>query len=258
MPSKNRRRKSPLQTKDKIKRLFGFTIIFSVLALTVALYMYGDLILKQTFPLEDLEITGNRHYSDSKITAMMGIKKGDCLLTISVKDISHTLLSNQWIKGVFIRKVLPSTLIVKISEATPTALISDRQGLFLIDEDGMPLARIKGDNGAYLPVLTGMKLRRDIEKIREAIRLIKSLDRKGILSQKNMVRISATRDYGLVMDLNGEVVRIGFGNYDSKLAHWQSVSQEVKNRQMDVVYLDVTFKEQVVVKPINNIRVVPF
>lgn len=254
MPPKNRRRKSPLKTIDKIKRFFAFIIIVSFFTLVAALYMYGDLILTRSFPLKNLEITGNRHYSDTKIASIMGIKKGDCLLTVSVKDISHSLLSNQWIKGVFIRKVLPSTLIVKVTEATPTALISDKLGLFLIDEDGMPLARIKGDRGAYLPLLTGMKLKRDIEKIREAIKLIKSLERKSILTQNNLVRISATRDYGLVMDINGEIVRVGYGDYDNKIEQWQSVSQEVKARKINVVYLDVRFKEQVVIKPAKDIE----
>ena len=72
-----------------------------------------------------------------------------------------------------------------------------------------------------------------------------------MLTKNNMVRISATNDYGLVMNVNEQVVRIGYGNYKRKLEQWFSVSSEIKNRQMEVVYLDVRFKDQVVVKPVK-------
>jgi cell division protein FtsQ len=254
LPSKNRRRKRPLKTKDKIKRFLALTLIACTIIITTTVAIYGDVLLKRSFPLKDIDISGNRHYTEKKIISKMGINKGDCLLFLSLKDMAHTLLSERWIKGVFIRKVLPSTLIVKITEATPMALISQRGRLYLIDEDGLLLARIKGDKGAFLPILTGMNLRKDSEKIREALKLVKSLKLKGVLTQNNMIRISATKDYGLVMDINSEVVRIGYGNYSSKLDYWMRVSSEIKNQQMDVVYLDVRFKEQVVVEPIKSIK----
>jgi len=213
-----------------------------------AVVFIGFYFLNQSLPLERVIVKGNYYFTKKQIVKIMGVRKEENLLMISLKKMSDRLQSSPWIKKVFLRKILPSTIYVEIHEAKPTAFLSDRQNLYLLDEDGLALDKIKGKMGLNLPILTGIRLDKDKKKIREAVELIQVLKQKGIQLDTN-VRISATERYGLVMDMHGEIIRFGYGQYRDKVERLFIVISELKKKDEEMVYLDLRFTDQVVVSP---------
>lgn len=219
----------------------------------VAVVFIGFYFLNQSLPLERVIVRGNHYFTKKQIVQIMGVHKGDNLLMISLQKISDQLQSNPWIKSVFLRKILPSTIYVEIKESTPTAFLSDRQNFYLLDEDGLALEQIKDKMGLNLPILTGIRLDKDKKKIREALNLIHVLKEKGIPIDTD-VRISATDRYGLVMDMRGEIIRFGYGQYEDKVERLFIVLSELDKTGEEAVYLDLRFSDQVVVNPQKEVQ----
>ena len=229
-------------------------MVWSLFAtMIVAVVFIGFYFLNQSLPLERVIIKGNHYFTKKQVVKIMGVHKGDNLLMISLEKISDQLQTNPWIKEVFLRKILPSTIYVEIKESTPTAFLSDRQSLYLLDEDGLVLEQIKDKMGLTLPILTGIRLDKDKKKIREALYLIQVLKEKGIPIDTE-VRISATDRYGLVMDMRGEIIRFGYGDYKDKVERLFAVISELQKKGEDAAYLDLRFSDQVVVNPQKEVQ----
>ncbi|HLC16873.1 MAG TPA: FtsQ-type POTRA domain-containing protein [Thermodesulfovibrionia bacterium] len=229
MQLKNRGRKNKPRKKERAINYMKFMFWAMSAIMIVAIVFIGLYFLNQSLPLERVIVKGNHYFTKKQIVKIMGVRKGENLLAISLKKMSERLQSSPWIKSVFLRKILPSTIYVEIKEATPTAFLSDRQSLYLLDEDGVALNKMKGKMGLNLPILTGIHLDKDKKKIREAIELIQVLKQKGIQLDTN-VRISATARYGLVMDMNGEIIRFGYGQYKDKVERLLIVMSDLKKK----------------------------
>ena len=108
-------------------KLLTFVVICGAISVALALF----------FKIETVTITGNSRYTQDKILEASGIQVGDNMFLMNkfnaVEDITHAL---PYIETVQIRRQIPTTLQIHVTECTAPAAIKQDGKVWLISGEG--------------------------------------------------------------------------------------------------------------------------
>lgn len=256
------RKKTKRQQNKKIKSAYrrgekailflktGIIIISSIVfALAVAL---GVKQMVLSLYVRDIVVQGNYHLEEENIEKMLDPVRGKSLLGLGFDEVDEALRLSPWIKKVSMRKQFPHTLQVRIEEAVPKALLSYRDSTYLLEQEGGVLEEIRGEVASFLPIISGVDPVKEREGLLESLKLIEALTERNILSRKESVEITI-RSYGPEMNIDGETIKVGYGNYPEKLARWEGLQPQM-NKIGQSSYIDLRFRDKVIVKPFNAVE----
>jgi cell division septal protein FtsQ len=223
--------------------------LFFLIIIPIALTTLGVKWFIQNFHLRTVLVSGNYHLDEKDIVESSGIRKGESLMDIRFSVIDKKLKENAWIREVALRKQFPGTLVIKVEEAVPKVLLRSKKRLYLLSGDGKILERIKGDLTPFLPVIKDISIK-NTKGIREAIKLVDALSKKNVLDHRETIEIGL-ESYGLKVNIDGELIKVGYGNYAAKFDRWVELEPEIREKGMPIQYVDLRFKDSVIVKPLK-------
>lgn len=255
MRSKKKKRKAAYRNGEKLVIFFRRGIFFLLIVIFIALAVLGVKFLKQSIIVREILIYGNYHLDNEDIINAAKVRKGSQLLELNFEDIEERLKQNAWIKKVALKKRFPGTLLINIKEAVPKALLGIRKRLYLIDENGETLEKIKGESTPFLPVIKDINPK-NRKGISEALKLIDAMAKKDIFADSESIEIGL-ESYGLTMNIDGEFIKVGYGKYSEKLKRWLELEPEIRKRGLPIKYVDLRFKDSVIVKPVKSSREEP-
>lgn len=250
---KKKNNKCAYRTGEKalmfLKRLsLALSLVIFIVIVILGIKLSGAL-----FPLKHIVITDNKNVGEDEIKSAISSAVDKGILRLSFKEIDRRLEALPWIKKIYLRKQYPDTLMVRLGEAVPKALLKLNNGLFLIDDEGRILEEIKNEKTPFLPVIAGINPKSNSADIIEALKLIEALSQKGILPNMESIEITSG-PYGLSMNMDGETFRIGYRGYHEKLQSWKEIEGELRRKGMAIEYVDLRFIGKVIVKPIKTAR----
>jgi cell division septal protein FtsQ len=228
--------------------LKGGTIIFFTV-IFIIIIAFGVDLSAHNLTVSDIEVSGNYHLSKDDVIRSLNINRGANLLTLELNVVEARLKSNPWIKDVSLRKQMPDTLMIRIKEAEPKALLYQNNSTYLVEEEGNMLEQVMSEGTAFLPVIRSDNTENNKKGIQEAIQLIEALNKKGILARKESVEIRLN-SYGPDMVVDGSIIKVGYGDYMDKLARWEELEPEV-TKLGQTSYIDLRFRDRVIVKPLQ-------
>lgn len=242
------KQKSAYRRGEKAVIFFKRGIIVLSAFILVAGVIIGVRLIADVFPVKNVLVSGNYNLEESEIIGAVNIRSGESLFRLSLDEVETRLKKNAWIKKVSLRKQFPDTIMIDVEEAVPRALLRFDGHMFLVNQSGNVLEEIKSESTPFLPVIVGIDPEKDSGGILEALKLIRVLAEKGILSRKESVEIML-KAYGLVMNMDGEYVKVGYGGYAEKLGRWKNLEEEIRRKNISVDYVDLRFENEVIVKP---------
>ncbi len=165
------RRKPKKKEALKINwRAIGKTLasVIAVVVVTAGAYLgsiesYKYFTACPYFNIDKLSVTGHRAVSETDIMKTIGPILGRNTFALNITSIGEMLKANPWIKNVEVKRILPSTLNIRVIERVPVA-IAVISGMWLIDEDAVLLKKISSATDFDLPKLRGIKT--DAKKIK--------------------------------------------------------------------------------------------
>lgn len=240
--SGNRRRRAGLS-----RSLVAFLVIGTA---AVFFYMFVNSGL---FTLKKVLIYGNRHLGYVEVIELMKIKGGENLLTLDLEEIYENLHSSAWVRSVSMRKELPDTLVVRIEESKPVALLQSADGLFVVDSEGLLLERVSEAPVYFLPVIVHGGADGSPEFM-EAVKLASAISYISEAREVELVEIAGLEGgpKNIVVSLDGVDIKVGEGSYREKLVRYFELSREIGKRNINVDYIDLRFANRVVVKPLEE------
>lgn len=130
--------------------------VFSLLGIALlGIGIYFLMINVPYFNLKQVQFNGNAAVSDSLLAKLTNPCKGQNLLAISKSELRARLSTFARIKGVRIRRRLPSTLLIQITERKGMLYLKSTDGdLFPIDEDCIALEKYGNVYNEDLPVVS--------------------------------------------------------------------------------------------------------
>lgn len=196
-------------------------------------------IASPRFAVRDIRVGPTAHVSADDLRALAGVHLGDRLLAVDPDLVAARLTADPWVVSARVRRELPSTLAIEVSErrAVASALLG---ALYLLDPAGHPFKRATSEEADGLTVLTGITrdkyaaMRPTSEAaFREALGLLAvySGDRAAAPEAPPMegpiqsprpklseIHLDARTGFTAVLLDGGGEIRLGRGEWDRKLA----------------------------------------
>lgn len=115
----------------------------------------NDIAVSAGFEMKSVEIRGRRHMKEADISAALDAYQGLSVFAFDTERAQKSIESNSWVEKAQVTRVLPSKVIVELTEREPFALWREGGKLAAIDEDGMLLGLVERTEFPALPVLSG-------------------------------------------------------------------------------------------------------
>lgn len=240
-----------------IKVLVAIVILGGVLLAGSSLYHH--LVEMPETQLSEIIIEGALHSDHEEIR---GIVKACCpeyLLLADLEKIRESVETLPWISGVLIRRRLPDTLIVEVTERKPVAVAGVDNKLYLVDSQGIILDPFSTQQELLArPLVRGLKhqLRENSEEYNQ-LRMgtyLKALEefQSGARDYSEAIsEIDVTDPDNVSIIPREDPVVIYLGNksfrdrYESFLSRKQ-LYYKIKKQYGTLQYIDISFDKQII------------
>lgn len=163
-----------------IKKIIKIFLIFTLLVLIMIFYnkvttnykfykftnMMNEILIKKGFLIENIHITGNNILTKEDILSSFQDLKNKNIFNIDLLQIHKILLLNKWIKDLEIKRILPNTIKIKITEQKAIAIWQTKSGNKLITQKGnVILVKKVNDFKNQLPIMNGAEANQNTLKI---------------------------------------------------------------------------------------------
>ena len=236
--------------------------LLSVLLLVFGVYQ--GIAFAFTTPLlrvNRISVHGNVRLSSGEVQALVEDLRGTSILRLDLDAFRQRLVESPWVADVALRRVLPSTVEVFISERRPVGLCRIGPDLYLIDEGGTVIDQFGPQYAEFdLPIIDGLltpgatgsaaKGAIDVTRAELASRVIAALGRSqqvgGRLSQ---VDVTDPHDAVVLLDGDGALLHLGDDKFLERVQSYLELSPALRDRVTDIDYVDLRFDPRVYVRP---------
>ena len=228
-------------------------------------YQAFDFVLHASaLKVRRIAVRGHVRLSSGEVQALIDGLRGSNILTIDLARYRARLLESPWVADVALRRVLPATVEVFVSEREPVALCRINGQLYLIDRS----ARIIDEFGPKykqfdLPIIDGAvrtvpagEPLLDERKVTLAARVIDALADNSVLAAR-VSQIDVTDVFDAVVLLHDDPARLHLGTsrFAERLQGYIDIAERLRETVPDIEYANLQFDGRVYVKPAGSTRV---
>lgn len=252
IPIKNKR--NIRGRKRRAAPVFGLWL-FLIFCCFLAAYFF---LHSAFFSVAKLEVKGNAALPADTIIGQSGLVTGVNIFKADTQGAAQKIALNPMVKKVEIKRRIPSTLKIVITERAPVALVVGQDGFIVVDGEGFYLRRVNDLQGMQLPLISGVQVSVNDRPgvtlnspgLLSALELIRLMDKTFL---DNVAEIMAPSSHSLSLKtLQG--VEVLFGE-PVDLERKTHVIQEllIKNGEVinsqTVEYIDLRYNTSPVIKP---------
>jgi cell division protein FtsQ len=255
--------------KGTRRRRFRPRLSWSVLRrlLSVLLLVFGvyqSIAFAFTTPLlrvNRISVHGNVRLSSGEVQALVEDLRGSSILRVDLDAFRQRLVESPWVADVALRRVLPSTVEVFVSERRPVGLCRMGQDLYLVDETGTVIDQFGPQYSEFdLPIIDGLvppaprgaraKASIDPGRAELASRVIADLARSQQVARRlSQVDVSDAHDAVVLLDGDAALLHLGDDKFLERVQSYLELSPALRERVTDIDYVDLRFDPRVYVRP---------
>ncbi len=225
------------------RRLLRGLLFLAVCGGIMAIVIYTPL-----FTLKHVELRGNTYLTEEQITDIGRIHKGEPLFQLQTDVVTQNLLHDLRVESAVVRRRLPDTVEIEVTERKPVATMACDYGYLDIDRNGKVLSVYKNLHNVPIPLITGMELTNlyigdDVtdEYVRKVLYFLNHLnaDTLNQISEVNIARPDAVVAY-----TNGSVeIRLGqLDRLDEKASLTDDFVSDLKTSRHIIEYVDFSYE----------------
>lgn len=251
----------PRQSRARRDKRSGLRSVFvaiqisaAVCAALVGAFLFTErFAIPHRFRIASIEVKGNHFLSEGEVREMLGPAMGGSLISADLESLRANLAASPWVGGAVVRRKLPDTLTVDVTERFPIAFAETDQ-LYVMDASG-ELIDLLGPRtaGFDLPVIRGlggvsMEVRRD--RARRASVLLEDLG--DLSAEVSEMSVDASGDLLVVLRGDGSVLKLAEPPYRRRVLSFLALRQKLRERCPDAEYFDLRFKDRIYAKPASR------
>ena len=227
--------------RSKASRLIRAGLLVGGVLLLLSAPLWGRAVARRMsfFQVRDVEIVGAKFLSSSDIIGRLRVDT-----TASVWDdprpLEERVSRHPQVKSVRVGRRLPGTLVVRVTENLPVALVPFREGLRPVDVDGKPLPIDPARANVDLPILSSAD--RTVLALLDRVRD----GEPGLYERISEVRRISSME--ILVLLNTVPVRMMSDVSPERFGEIVSVEQDLARRNARVAELDLRFRDQVIAR----------
>ena len=266
-PSDRRFRRAhvkPARTKRNWRALVKPMLRYGAIALVVG---YGtDRGLKlasaaHLLQVDRIVVRGNERLSKGEVLAVLSGLQGENLMWTNLDGWRMRLLSSPWVRDAAMRRSLPSTIEVAISERQPIGIGRINGEMYLVDERGVIIDQYGPQYADLdLPIIDGLTVASggggsltDEARAELAARLIASLKAQPQLARRlSQVDVADLHNASVILDGDPAVIQLGEDQFLARLQSYLDLSSTLRERVADIDYVDLRFDDRIYVRPVGK------
>lgn len=228
-------------------------------ALTIgAFHGIGALLDTPQLRVQTITIKGAGKLSHGEIEALVDGMRGDHILTADLDAYRARLLQSPWVGSASLRRVLPSTIEILVSERRPMGLARVGGRLFLVDATGVVIEEHGAQHAQYdLPIVDGLQSDSgatgfliDPARAMLAARVIEATASDARVGARlSEIDVSDAHDAVVLLDGDTALLHIGEAKFLERLRSYLTLAPTLRERLDEIDYVDLRFDERIYVRP---------
>jgi cell division protein FtsQ len=210
--------------------------------------------------IDKVVVHGNERLSEHDVLAMLRGLRGENLVLADLDFWRRQLLASKWVREASLRRSLPATVEVVVSERQPIGIGRIGSELFLVDERG-GLIDSYGPQYAELdlPIIDGLNAAKGgaakEAPARLAARLMAALRaRPEVASRVSQIDVRDLHNAAVILNGDPATIYLGEDRFLPRLESYLELASAVRERVADVDYVDLRFDERIYVRPVQARR----
>ena len=206
--------------------------------------------------IDDIVVRGNEQLSAGEVLALMPGLRGAGILSVDLEGHRRRLSASPWLTGGVLRRRLPSTVEVFVTERRPVALARFGARLFLLDASGTVVdgygPRFAGFD---FPIVDGLEGEGeggpaiDPERMALAVRLLADLStRPHVLAAVSQIDVADPRNAVVLLDDDVVLLHLGAERFLPRLRLYGELASLLREEVRGIDEVDLRFEPRVYVR----------
>ena len=219
-----------------------------------------QLLVAPFLAVDHIIVSGNDQLSESEVLALVSGLLGENILAVNLETHRQHLMAAPWLRDGTLRRILPSTVEVRVTERRPIAVARFVDRLYLVDKRGTVIDRHGPQFSEFdLPIIDGLAdpdtraAVVDVDRMALATRLLEQLaPHPEALDRISQIDVSDR--YDAVVLLNDDPARLHLGGerFLERLRFYAELVPALQARVADIDYVDLRFDPRVYVGPLGH------
>jgi cell division protein FtsQ len=269
-PAERNFRRAPAKVarRKKFRPHLSWTVMRRALSLLLFVFgVYQSIAFAFTTPLlrvNRISVHGNVRLTSGEVQALVDDLRGSSILSVDLDAFRQRLVESPWIADVGLRRVLPSTVEVFVSERRPIGLCRMGPDLYLVDDTGTVIDQFGPQYAEFdLPIVDGLispggggkQGAIDGGRAEFAARVIAELGRnQQIAGRVSQIDVSDAHDALVMLEGDSALLHLGEDRFLERVQSYLDLSPTLRERVNDIDYVDLRFDSRVYVRPATTGR----
>jgi cell division protein FtsQ len=209
--------------------------------------------------IDHIVVRGNGRLSNGEVLSVLAGLRGENLVRTNLDQWRDRLMASPWVKDAALRRSLPSTVEVLVSERSPMAVGRFSDGLFLVDDRGVVIDEYGPQYADLdLPIVDGLARQSgesgsetDDPRAELASRLIAALaPQTEIAKRLSQIDVADSHNAAVILSGDPAVIYVGEDRFLPRLASYVELASALRERVPDIDSVDLRFDERIYVRPL--------
>ena len=254
----------PARRKRTWRALAWPAIRYGLVAAVASLAVYRGVQVSANAHLLEVNrivVHGNERLSKGEVLAVLSGLRGESLLWTDLDAWRRRLLSSPWVRDAALRRSLPSTIEVVISERQPIGIGRIDSDMYLVDERGVIIDQYGPQYADLdLPIIDGLSgapagggSLTDEGRADLAARVIAAVKSKPAIARRlSQVDVSDLHNASVILTGDPAIVQLGEDQFLARLQSYLDLAPALREQVPNIDYVDLRFDERVYVRPLGR------
>ena len=243
--------------KVKVYRhLWRYYLFYGVLASSLvvgAIYGYRTLHHHPRFTIRTIQIQGASPAVSRELYEELQELVGRNIFSLNLRELQHRVEQHPWVGSVAVESHLPDRIGLVVSETQPSGLIKHKQGVSLVDQEGLVICPLEEYSRALdVPVLLGTeRYENEAEVIRQGLETLQKIRETSPLFWDNIETLDLSDPENMIVRLRSLTAPVYLGDQliPANLTNFLSIAKHVQEHYPELVYIELGFPNQVAIMP---------
>ena len=208
--------------------------------------------------VETILVRGNERLSKGEVLAVLSGLRGQNLMWTDLDVWRTRLLSSPWVRDAALRRSLPSTVEVVVSERQPLGIGRINSDMYLVDERGVIIDQYGPQYADLdLPIIDGLSTASsggssltDESRADLAARVIAAVKSKPAIARRlSQVDVTDLHNASVILSGDQAVIQLGDDQFLARLQSYLDLAPTLRERVADIDSVDLRFDDRIYVRP---------
>lgn len=230
-----RRNRIQRSRRSFLREAASALLLLSVVALMTAgmIGIFYGIIQAPYFGLRETVVRGCKEITEQEVLSLAALRPSVSILAVNREKVARRVKQNPWVREVSVGLELPDRMVIRVQERTVRAIVKGKDGLHLMDTAGNLFKRVERSDDVDFPVVTGYENPAAVDAgFQKAVAFLNKLaETKSHPNIQDIASVHLDPVAGLSMvTMSGLCLKLGFDQYDEKLARLTTVMADLERR----------------------------